>query len=83
MESESYAMLDPATDQFLWTCSGPTSQGECTIAHNPPYVCQGLRLVAVRGTASDGSSMVVEQTLPSRCPAVFMAETAPAPVSAS
>lgn len=68
-----FVMVDPATDQVLWVCSGPTIEGQCPIAEKPPYVCQGLRLVAASGTAHDGWSVVVEKTAPTHCPALQLA----------
>lgn len=71
METQTrFVMVDPATDQVLWVCSGPNIEGHCPIAEKPPYVCQGLRLVAASGTRHDGSSMVVEKTTPGHCPAL-------------
>jgi hypothetical protein len=68
-EEATFVMADPATDQVLWACSGPTAEGRCAIAERPPYVCQGLRLVAAHYTGRDGSSFVVDRITPGRCPA--------------
>jgi hypothetical protein len=65
-----FVAVDPVTDQVLWVCSGPTSAGRCEIAEEPPYVCQGLRLLAAAGTDHNGHSMVVEQPIAGRCPAL-------------
>lgn len=64
-----FVMVDPATDQVLWACSGATAEGRCPVADTPPYVCQGLRLVAAGGTRKDGFSFTVDTTVPGRCPA--------------
>jgi hypothetical protein len=70
METEPrFVMVDPATDQVLFVCSGANAEGHCPIAEKPPYVCQGLRLVAASGTHHDGASMVVEHTAAGQCPA--------------
>ena len=71
MENEPrFVMVDPATDQVLFVCSGANSEGHCPISEKPPYVCQGLRLVAPSGTHHDGRSMVVEKTVAGHCPAL-------------
>ena len=64
-----FVMVDPATDQVLWVCSGPTAEGHCPVAEAPPYVCQGLRLVAASGTRHDGTSLNVDKTVAGHCPA--------------
>ncbi len=69
-----FVMLDPATDQVLWACSGPTPEGDSPIAGEPPYMCQGLRLVAARGTAHDGLSFAVDTAVRGRCPAAWLDE---------
>ncbi len=68
----TFVMTDPATDQVLWVCSGAAPDGRCPHAEKPPYVCQGLRLVAARGTGHDGLSFTVDETVPGRCPAAWI-----------
>jgi hypothetical protein len=70
---QRYVMVDPATDQVLWVCSGATAEGRCPVAEKPPYVCEGLRLVAAGGTRHDGQSKVVEHAVAGRCPALELA----------
>lgn len=65
-------MTDPVTDEVLWVCSGADSDGHCPIAQKPPYVCQGLLLVATHGTRHDGASFIVDEMTPGRCPAVWI-----------
>jgi hypothetical protein len=70
MEAErTFAMTDPVTDQLLWVCSGAATDGRCPHADKPPYVCQGLRVVATHGTRHDGTSFIVGEMAPGRCPA--------------
>lgn len=45
----TFVMLDPATDQLLDECSGPTADGRSPVADSPPYICAGLHLVIVGG----------------------------------
>ena len=70
----TFVMVDPATDQVLWVCSGATAEGNCPHAETPPYVCQGLRLTATHGTRRDGTSFTVDKTVPGRCPAAWIDE---------
>lgn len=69
-KTPTFVAVDPATDQVLWVCSGPNAEGRCPVAEEPPYVCQGLKLVATHGTKRDGASFVVEHTVKGRCPVV-------------
>lgn len=73
MDEPRFVMVDPATDQVLWVCSGGNSEGHCPIAEEPPYVCHGLRLVAASGTKHDGRSVVVEKMVAGHCPALEIA----------
>lgn len=74
MEKERrFVMVDPATDQVLWVCSGPNGEGRCPVAEAPLYVCQGLRLVAASGTRHDGISVSVDKTVAGHCPAAEIA----------
>jgi hypothetical protein len=68
-----FALVDPATDQILWVCSGATAQGACPTAEEPPYVCQGLKVVAAAGTSQDGRNLLVENMVPGHCPALAIA----------
>ena len=61
-------MLDPATDQVLDECSGPTPDGRCPVADSPPYICAGLHLVGVGGTPGQDVSLTVVKMEPGRCP---------------
>jgi hypothetical protein len=70
----TFVMTDPVTDQVLWVCSGAAPDGSCPHADKPPYVCQGLRVVATHGTARDGSSFTVDKMVPGRCPAAWIDE---------
>lgn len=72
-DNQRFVMVDPATDQVLWVCSGATADGRCPVADKPPYVCEGLRLVAAAGTHHDGHSKVVEHAVAGRCPALELA----------
>lgn len=73
MEAErTLVMLDPATDQVLWLCSGAAADGSCPLATKPPYMCQGLRLVATHGTRCDGASFIVDNVISGRCPAAWI-----------
>lgn len=65
-------MTDPVTDQVLWACSGAAPDGRCPHAETPPYVCQGLRVVATQGTGHDGTSFIVGETAPGLCPAAWI-----------
>lgn len=65
-----FVAVDPVTDQVLWVCSGATAEGRCPVAEQPPYVCQGLRLVAAAGSDHVGESMLVEKPRPNHCPAL-------------
>ena len=69
-----FVMLDPATDQVLSVCEGPTETGRCARAEAPPYVCQGLRLVGARGTPENSVSFTVNETVPGRCPLAWIDE---------
>jgi len=74
MEKERrFVAVDPVTDQVLWVCAGPTAEGHCQVAEEPPYVCQGLRLIAASGTQHDGWSISVDKTEPGVCPALKIA----------
>jgi hypothetical protein len=68
----TFVMTDPATDQVLWVCSGATPDGRCPQAEKPPYVCQGLRVVATHGTRRDGTSFIVGEMAPGHCPAAWI-----------
>ena len=46
MQEKQVVMLDPATDDVLSVCTGPTADGRCPVADEPPYVCAGLHLLA-------------------------------------
>ena len=71
MESQRrFVMLDPATDDIISLCSGAADDGKCPLADAPPYLCQGLRLVGVRGASQQRSSLTVGVTVPGRCPLV-------------
>lgn len=61
-------MLDPATDNILSVCAGPSEDGKCPVADAPPYICQGLHLVGVRGTEAQRISFTVKEMIPGRCP---------------
>jgi hypothetical protein len=75
MESgRTFVLTDPATDQVLWACSGAAADGRCPHAEKPPYVCQGLRVVAARRTGHDGLAFTVDETVPGRCPAAWINE---------
>ena len=52
-------MLDPATDDVLAECSGPTADGRCPVSDAPPYTCTGLHLVGTPGTGGRGVSLTV------------------------
>lgn len=67
-QKPTFVAVDPATDQVLWVCSGANEQGQCPVAEDPPYVCEGLKLVATQGTKRDGASVVVEHTVKGHCP---------------
>jgi hypothetical protein len=68
-------MLDPATDQVLDECDGPTVDGRCPVAESPPYICAGLHLVSVGEEAGLGVSLTVTRMEPGRCP-LFVREGA-------
>jgi hypothetical protein len=70
--TRTFVMTDPATDQVLWVCSGAAPDGRCPHADQPPYICQGLRLTATRGTTHDGTSFTVDEMVPGRCPAAWI-----------
>jgi hypothetical protein len=67
-------MLDPATDQVLAECDGPTVDGRCPVAYSPPYICAGLHLVGAE-EAGDEVSLTVTRMEPGRCP-LFVREEA-------
>ncbi|HYM50452.1 MAG TPA: hypothetical protein VET65_07730 [Candidatus Limnocylindrales bacterium] len=69
-----FVALDPVTDEVLYVCSGGTPDGRCPRAAQPPYICQGLRIVAVQGTGHDGLSFTVNEMAPGRCPAAWVDE---------
>ena len=60
-------MLDPATDQMLDECDGPTVDGRCPVADTPPYICAGLHLVGAE-EAGHAVSLTVTRMEPGRCP---------------
>ena len=68
----TFVMTDPVTDEVLWVCSGADAAGRCPLAEKPPYVCQGLRVVATHGTQHDGTSFIVGEMAPGRCPAAWI-----------
>lgn len=73
MEAQrTFVMTDPVTDQVLWVCSGAAADGRCPLADQPPYVCQGLRVVATHGTGHDGAAFTVDETVPGCCPAAWV-----------
>jgi hypothetical protein len=75
MEPErTFVMTDPVTDEVLWVCSGAAADGQCPHAVTPPYVCQGLRVVATHGTRHDGAWFIVSEMRPGRCPAAWIDE---------
>jgi hypothetical protein len=75
MEStRTLVMTDPVTDQVLWVCSGAAEDGRCPHADRPPYVCQGLRVVATHGTRRDGASFTVDEMVPGWCPAAWIGQ---------
>ena len=61
-------MLDPATDEVLAECSGPTLDGACPVSDTPPYLCAGLHLVGTPGSDGPGVSLTVTRMEPGRCP---------------
>lgn len=63
-----FVMLDPATDQVLDECVGPTVDGRCPVADTPPYICAGLHLVGVGGETAHALSLTVTKMEPGRCP---------------
>jgi hypothetical protein len=65
---ESLVMLDPATDEVLAECSGPTVDGRCPVSDAPPYICAGLHVVGTTGTDGRGVSLTVTTMQPGRCP---------------
>ncbi len=67
-----FVMLDPATDQIVSMCEGPTDDGRCPRTDTPPYLCQGLHLVGARGTPEFRVSMTVTEMVPGRCPLAFI-----------
>ncbi len=75
-EKPTFVAVDPVTDQVLWVCSGPNAAGHCPIAEEPPYVCQGLKVVATQGTKRDGASFVVQRTVKGHCPVVGLVPSA-------
>jgi hypothetical protein len=68
----TFVLTDPVTDQVHWVCSGAAADGRCPHADRPPYVCQGLRVVASHGTAHNGTSFTVDEMVPGRCPAAWI-----------
>ncbi len=64
----SFVMLDPATDEVLAECSGPTVDGRCPATDTPPYTCAGLHLVGTTGTDGQDVSLTVMSMTPGRCP---------------
>ena len=67
----SFVMLDPATDEVLAECAGPTADGRCPVSDRPPYVCAGLRLVTREDGPEDGATFTVTDMQPGRCPLAF------------
>jgi hypothetical protein len=63
-----FVMLDPATDDILSVCAGPSEDDKCPVADAPPYICQGLHLVGVRGAQAERVSFTVKEMIPGRCP---------------
>ncbi len=63
-----FVMLDPATDEVLAECSGPTIDGRCPATDAPPYTCAGLHLVGTTGTDDEDVSLTVMSMTPGRCP---------------
>jgi hypothetical protein len=61
-------MLDPATDEVLAECSGPSTDGRCPVSDTPPYLCAGLRLVGTTGADEHSVSLTVTSMEPGRCP---------------
>ncbi len=70
-------MLDPATDDVLAECSGPTVDGRCPVSDAPPYMCAGLHLVGTPGTGGRGVSLTVTTMQPGRCPLSVAGSEAP------
>lgn len=66
-KNRRFVMLDPATDQVLDECDGPTVDGRCPVAHSPPYICAGLHLVSAE-EAGPEVSLTVTSMEPGRCP---------------
>ena len=64
----SFVMLDPATDEILAECSGPSADGACPVSDTPPYLCAGLHLVGRSGADFKGVSLTVTSMQPGRCP---------------
>jgi cell division protein FtsI/penicillin-binding protein 2 len=64
----SFVMLDPATDEILAECSGPSADGACPVSDTPPYLCAGLHLVGRSGADGKGVSLTVTSMQPGRCP---------------
>jgi hypothetical protein len=64
----SFVMLDPATDEILAECSGPSADGACPVSDTPPYLCAGLHLVGKSGADGKGVSLTVTSMQPGRCP---------------
>jgi hypothetical protein len=72
MEPGLFVMLDPATDDILSVCAGPADDGKCQLVDAPPYVCQGLQLVGVDRMPERGSSFIVDEMVPGRCPLAWI-----------
>lgn len=64
----SFVMLDPATDEVLADCSGPTDDGRCPASDAPPYTCAGLHLVGTTANDGHGVALTVTSMEPGRCP---------------
>jgi hypothetical protein len=64
----SLVMLDPATDEVLAECGGPTVNGCCPMSDAPPYTCAGLHLVGTTETDGHRVSLTVTSMQPGRCP---------------
>jgi hypothetical protein len=64
----AFVMVDPATDQVLCVCSGPTAVGSCPVAERPTICLPGTPA----GRHAEGaaiSSYIIDHAEPGRCPA--------------
>lgn len=64
----SFVMLDPATDEVLAECSGPTVAGGCPVSYATPYTCAGLHLVGTTESNGHRVSLTVTSMQPGQCP---------------